>query len=309
LFAPRPAYRAGRGRGFGPRGPLDGVVVDYALSGTSGQPINIDFLNAKGSVIKSFTSAAKEGSSNRAMGTRGSVPRGGNENVVRAEPGLNRFVWDMRYPDAEGLDGGTFFLGGSLRGPEAAPGHYTVRITAGDQTQTQAFEIKKDPRLPTTEADYQKQLAFLLAARGKLSQADDAINKIHRVQQQLGSVLQNGKAEASLIDSGHKLNAALTEEVDQLYQPQFTGFDDQTLIFPLKLNNRLASLQSYGQGDYAPTDQDLAVLSELSAELDKTLDKLKRTLDVDLPALNNRLKAAGLPEVKAAPVVQAYSRD
>jgi endonuclease III len=68
-------------------------------------------------------------------------------------------------------------------------------------------------------------------------------------------------------------------------------------------------LQSYGQGDYAPTDQDLAVLAELSAELEKTLDKLKKTFDVDLPELNNKLKAAGLPEVRATPVVQADSRN
>jgi len=309
VFAPRAAYRGGRGRSFGSRGTLDGVIVDYALKEAPSQPVTIDFLEANGNVIKSFSSAAKEGSSSRGMGTRGSVARGGNENVVRTELGLNRFVWDMRYPNAEGLDGGTFFLGGSLRGPEAAPGNYKVRITVGDQTQAQAFEIKKDPRVSTTDEDYRKQLAFLLAARDKLSQADDAINKIHHIQQQLGAALQNAKVEKSLIESGHKLNTALTDEVDQLYQPQFTGFDDQTLIFPLKLNNRLASLQTYGQGDYAPTDQDLSVLSELSAELEKTLDKLKKTMDVDLPDLNNKLKAAGLPEVTAAAVIRADSRN
>ena len=307
LFSPRPVYRGARGRSFGPRGPLDGVAVDYALNQSPSSPVTIEFLDAQGTVIKSFSSAAKQPSSNRGMGTRGALTRGGNENAVRADAGLNRFVWDMRYPDDEGLDGGTFFLGGSLRGPEAAPGHYKVRITAGDRTQTADFEIKKDPRVATTDDDYRKQLAFLLSARDKLSQADDAINKIHHVQQQLTSLFQNAKAESPIIASGHKVDAALNEEVNELYQPQFTGFDDQTLIFPLKLNNRIAALQSYGQGDYPPTDQDLAVLAELSSELDTTLDKLKKTLDVDLPDLNSKLKAAGLPEVRTSTVVQAYS--
>ncbi|MBV9144268.1 MAG: glycosyl hydrolase, partial [Acidobacteria bacterium] len=124
LFSPRPVYRGARGRSFGPRGPLDGVAVDYALNQSPSSPVTIDFLDAQGTVIKSFSSAAKQLSSNRGMGTRGALTRGGNENAVRADAGLNRFVWDMRYPDAEGLDGGTFFLGGSLRGPGAAPGHY-----------------------------------------------------------------------------------------------------------------------------------------------------------------------------------------
>ncbi len=109
--------------------------------------------------------------------------------------------------------------------------------------------------------------------------------------------MQKAGAQSSFVERGHKLDDALSSEVQQLYQPHFTGFDDQTLIYPLGLNNRLAALQSYSQGDYAPTDQEIAVLKELSAELDRTLVKVKQTLEVDLPAFNSQLKAAGLPEV------------
>ena len=52
------------------------------------------------------------------------------------------------------------------------------------------------------------------------------------------------------------------------------GFDDQMLVFDLKLNNRMAALQNYvAQGDFAPTDQQQAVFKELSAEIDATLSR------------------------------------
>ncbi len=297
LFTPRPAYRAGQGRSFNQGGALGRVTVDYELGSAPTQPVTIEFLDENGKLIKSFSSETKETPSGRGAGTRGAFGRGGNQAVVHTDPGLNRFAWDMRYPDAQGIDGGTFLLGGNLRGPEAAPGTYQVRVTADGVTATQKFEIRKDPRVATTELDYRKQLAFLLQVRDRLSETDAAINRIHRVQRQVNSILQKADAQSSFAEEGRKLDSDLSSEVQQLFQPHFTGFDDQTLIYPLQLNNRLAALQSYSQGNYAPTDQEIAVLKELSAELDRILAKTKQTIEVDLPVFNSKLRSAGLPEV------------
>ncbi|HZS56759.1 MAG TPA: glycosyl hydrolase [Bryobacteraceae bacterium] len=296
LFRPRPAYRAGRGRSFGGSGTLDRVLVDYELASAPAQPVTIEFLDASGKLIKSFSSEQKDAPA-QGRGRRGAGGRGGNEAAVRAEEGLNRFAWDMRYPDATGIEGGTFLLGGNLRGPEAAPGTYQVRITTGAVTATQKFEIRKDPRVPTTDLDYRKQLTFLLNVRDRLSETDDAVNRIQKARRQVNSILQKAGAQTSLVDEGGKLNAALKAEAEQLFQPNFTGFDDQTLIYPLGLNNRFAALEIYGQGNYAPTDQEIAVLHELSADLERLLAKMKQTLEVDLPAFTKDSEAAGVAEV------------
>ncbi|HZU23826.1 MAG TPA: hypothetical protein VE998_13425, partial [Terriglobales bacterium] len=298
IFAPRPAYRGSRGRGFGPRGATEGVVVDYTLGEGVNGPVTLTFMDEAGKPIKSFTSMPPSNEDRRGMGTRGGPGRGG-ETPLRAEPGLNRFVWDLRYPDAEGIDGGTYLLGGSLRGPEVAPGKYQVKITAGGQSAVQSFEVRKDPRVPTTDEEYRKQLAFLLAARDRLSECDSTINRIKQVQHQLQGVLQ-ASSNGSLTAGARKLNAALEAEAQQLYEPRFTGFDDQTLVYPLRLNNRLAALQNYGQGDYAPTDQDMQVLAQLTGELQQALSRVKQTMDVDLPSFNAELKAAGLPQLNAS---------
>lgn len=306
LFAPRAAYRVGGG-GRGGRGGAGagGVAIDYRLAQASSESVSIEFQSAAGKVINSFSSGSSgaRGPSGARGGGRGqSQPQA----LVSSEAGLNRFIWDMRYPDAHGIDGRTYFLGGSLRGPEVAPGQYEVRLSVGSQSFTQPFEIKKDPRVATTEAEYQKQEALLLEARDKLSAADDAIHRIVAVQRQLESATRSANGNAAITDGASKLNAQLNEVLHKLYEPRFTGFDDQTLIYPLQLNNRIASMQGYLGGDYAPTEQAQQVLAQLSSELGGLLAKLNHALNVDLPAFNGQLKTAGLPAVTvpALPAMQ-----
>jgi photosystem II stability/assembly factor-like uncharacterized protein len=295
LFTVRPAYftgRGGRGGGRGLAGP-SGVIVDYYLAQAPPQPVTLEIQDAGGKPIKTFSSAASSG--------------GRGQAAVTAEPGLNRFNWDMRYPDAHGIEGGTFFLGGSLRGPQAIPGQYKVKLTVGDQSATQNFEIKKDPRVATTLAEYQKQLELLLEARDQLSAAHDAINQIHAVQRQVDAAAQKASGNPGVTGGASKLNDELNSVLHKLYEPRFTGFDDQTLIYPLQLNNRLAAMQNYLGGDAGPTEQAQQVMARLSSELDQAFAKLKRALDVDLSAFNSQLKTASLPAITVSSVARTAS--
>jgi photosystem II stability/assembly factor-like uncharacterized protein len=295
LFTVRPAYltgRGGRGGGRGVAGP-SGVIVDYYLAEAPPLPVTLEFQDTGGKPIKTFTSAVSSG--------------GRGQAAVTAELGLNRFNWDMRYPDAHGIEGGTFFLGGSLRGPQAIPGQYKVKLTVGDQSATQNFEIKKDPRVATTPAEYQKQLELLLEARDQLSAAHDAINQIHAVQRQVDAAAQKVSGNPGVTEGASKLNDALNSVLHKLYEPRFTGFDDQTLIYPLQLNNRLAAMQNYLGGDAGPTEQAQQVLAQLSSELDQEFAKLKHTLDVDLSAFNSQLEKASLPAITVSSVARTTS--
>jgi photosystem II stability/assembly factor-like uncharacterized protein len=288
LFKPRPAYRSSGGGGEGEisagnlgQNPPSGLIVYYSLAQTSAQPVSLEFEDANGVAIESFSSDAK--------------PKDDDGAVVTAAAGLNRFVWDMRYPDGRGVDGKTYFLGGTLTGPRVVSGSYKVKLAAGGQTFMQDFEIKKDPRLTTTDAEYAKQFQMSLAVRDKVSELDDAVNRINRILKQLEKASQSAKVDKALRDAASNLTEELIAVRQKLIEPRFTGFDDQTLIFPLQLNNRLASLQSYLEGDHAPTDQDVAVFQQLSSDLGQALANLKQILDTDAPPFNSRLKSRGLP--------------
>src|SRR5258708_39357583 len=71
---------------------------------------------------------------------------------VPVKQGLNRFVWDTRYPDAKEFKGLIMWAGG-VRGPGAPPGQYQVRLTAAGQTKTQPFAILRNPKGSATEED------------------------------------------------------------------------------------------------------------------------------------------------------------
>jgi len=297
LLKPRDSYRIPRGfRGRSGSGLYaGGVTVDYYLAQSPSQPITLEFQTADGKLIKSFRSSLRV-----SRAPRRQARLGGGPIAPTANAGLNRFVWDMRYPDARGIDGGTFLLGGTLSGPEAIPGEYKVILKIGDRSLTQNFTIKKDPRVATTQAQYEEQLTLALEARDKLSAADDAINQIQSLDNQIHAASEGAGSNASIKEAATNVDDHLNAVLHELYEPRFTGFDDQTLIYALKMNNRLAAMQNYLSGDYGPTAQDAEVLNELSGQLNRILAELAKIRSEEIPAFNTQLKTAGLPPITAS---------
>jgi photosystem II stability/assembly factor-like uncharacterized protein len=250
LFTPRDAVRARRaGFGRAPVGagqnPPAGAIVTYSLD--SAQDVTLEFLDARGTIVRSVSSKDRNG------------PIG--------KPGMHRYVWDMRYADAQGIESGTYLAGGSLRGPVALPGAYQVRLKAGGRTAVEPLRIVADPRGQASAADLQKQFDLLLAIRDKVSAVHGTVNEIRKIRADLAK--KNDRANA-------ELDRALESLQKEIVELRFTGFDDQMLIFDLKLNNRMAALQNYvSQGDFAPTDQQQAVFKELAAAIDNALSRFE----------------------------------
>ena len=218
-----------------------------------------------------------------------------------ATAGFHRFVWDLRYPDAHGIEGGTHLAGGSLRGPVARPGLHQVRLTAGGETLTQPLRVVKDPASPASDADLAAQFDLLVAIRDKVSETHDAVNRIRKLRADTATLRERAGASRSgrpVDAAAARLDAALSKVLNDLAELRFEGFDDQMLVFDLKLNNRMAALQNYvALGDYRPTDQQQAVFKEVSALIDAQLVRLRTALATDLPALNKAATAAGMPAI------------
>ena len=88
--------------------------------------------------------------------------------------GLNRFVWDLRYPGGAATGGGGEEGGFSGAGPLAPPGAYTARLTANGVTRTESFTVRIDPRYAKdgiTVADLAEQTNFALKVRDSLAEA------------------------------------------------------------------------------------------------------------------------------------------
>ena len=269
-----------------------GVTVDYFLKQPA-ETVTIDFLDPQGKVIKTFT-----GTPPPPAPATPPVP----DDSFRPPPppppvkqGLNRFVWDTRYPDAKDFKGLIMWAGG-VRGPAAPPGQYQVRLTAGGQTKTQPFAILTNPKGSATAEDLSEQFILASQISGKVSAANSAVLRIRDLKDQIADRIQKAN-DPKIKAAGEALTEKLTAVEGEIYQYRNRSGQDP-LNFPIKLNNKLAALQSVVEsGDYRPTDQSYAVFKDLSAQLDAQFAKLDTLIKVDLAAFNVMLTKKKLTPV------------
>jgi hypothetical protein len=273
--------------------------------------VSLEFLDASGKSIRKFTSRVQrtEGSEGAAGEARPAQaeeesPRGaGAPPRLPLDVGLNRFAWDLRYPEAVRFPG-MILWAGETRGPRVTPGKYQVRLTVDGATMTESFEIKSDPRLSTTAADYAKQLELGLKIRDKVSETHNAIIQIRDLRRQIDDLVKRVKDQPgykTVNDAGTALNKNLQAVEEALYQTKNQSNQDP-LNFPIRLNNKLAALGGVvGEAEYSPTDQSYAVYEELTTQIDSQLQRLGQILKTEVPAFNQLVKEQNIPAVVIKP--------
>ena len=305
LFKPEETYRMpgggfGGGGGAVGRNPSAGVVIYYHLKNKPGGEVTLELLDSSGKLIKKFTSKAADAQPQAAPASEeeGSFG-GGAARRLPAEGGLNRFVWDLRYPDATRFPG-LIMWAGSTSGPRIVPGTYQVKLTVDGESMVQSFEVKKDPRLETTQADFAKQLDLLLKIRDNFSETSEAILQIRDARKQIDDITNRLKDQPKgkeIADAAKSLKAKLTAVEEELYQTRNQSSQDP-LNYPIRLNNKLAALTGVaGSADTAPTEQTYAVFDELVGEIDVQLKKLEEVMRNDLPAFNKMVRDQDIPAV------------
>ena len=303
-----------------------------------GTKVKLAFLNPDGSVVREFDGevpsradqekAKREEDEKKAASekeppadpakTVGVKSEGGEKEAQEAEPeekdpaaekekeknkikevkhGLNRFAWDLAYPEAKKFEG-LILWGGEGEGPRVVPGTYTVRLIAGEETFTTTAELKQDPRISASAADLKAQFDFLLAARNKLSEVHEQIEKIRTTRKQVDELRKRAKGNTAIVDAAKALDKKMTAVEEALYQTKNRSPQDP-LNFPIRLNDKLASVaSSAASGDFAPTAQQRAVYAQLVASIDAELAKLREVWEKDVPALNKLVKESDVPAIK-----------
>ncbi len=193
---------------------------------------------------------------------------------------------------------------GETRGPKVPPGTYQVKLTTDGKTLTQNFEVKADPRLTTTQADYAKQLELGLKIRDKLSETNNAILQIRDVRKQVEDLLKRVKDQANfkvIDDAGTALNKNLTTIEEALYQTKNQSSQDP-LNFPIRLNNKLAALGGVvGSAEAGPNAQSYVVYDEVVGQIDAQLQQLAQIMKTDVPAFNQLVREQDIPAVVVKP--------
>jgi len=287
------------------RGLDRGVAVDYYLKDAA-QKVTMEFLDAQGKVIKTFTGVAADANAP-------ARPPAGDDDGFRRPPdpkpsttaGLHRLNWDMRYPGATDFPG-MIMWAASTRGPIAPPGTYSVKVTADTDTQTQTFAIKREPHIlgNVSDQDLREQFDLAMNVRNKVTQANEAVLLIRGIKQQIadrkGKV--DAKSGAATIRALDDLNSSLDAVENEIYNTKLQSSQDP-LNFPIKLNNKIAALQGVIESaDAAPTEQAYSVFRTLGSRLDDQLAKLDSAVKSKLPAVNQQLQRSKVDPIKPEPL-------
>ncbi len=313
LFKPRDPYRTGGFSFSGPgvtvgKNPPSGALVYYYFR-TPPAPkdsMKLAFYDAGGRLIKSFDgkSGKEKPAGDGPGGGGGGGGRGNRDPKAPADSGMNRFIWNLRYPDATDVPGAIMW-GGTTRGPGAVPGVYEVRLTVGGKSYSERFEYRKDPRVATSQADFQEQFDFLMKVRDRVSDAHEAVLAIREIRSQTEDLvkrLDKHPSKQTVADSAKSINDRLRNIEEEIIQVKIKAGQD-ALNYPIKLNNKIAALTGVvSSADTRPTKQARDVFDELSARLEGHLEKFRSIRDADLGAFNALVRSLEVPAVILKPV-------
>lgn len=250
--------------------PLSGVYFNYYLPAEA-KDVSLEVLDRTGFVV----------------GTRTGLP--GAKGFNRAAHGI------FRYPSYRPVPGMIFWSAGPSPIP-APPGEYTVNLKVDGRTLTQTFVLKTDPRFEATDEDLRQQTELARKISARVDDANNAVLKVRALRTQLEEA---AKGTASLNGEVTALIAKITSVEEAIYQTKLRSGQDP-LNYPIRLNNKIAGILGVVLGgDFAPTQQSHDVFNRLSGQLQVQLDALQKAIDVDLKAVNERLKTAGKDPIKS----------
>ncbi len=296
LFKPRDTYRVRLSSSRGPhvpKNPPNGVVIYYYLDDVPEGEVAMEILNGTGGLVRRYSS---EASSRKPPRPRWGTPL---DPLVPKKKGMNRFVWNLTYPGPMLSDDALMYIGYS-GGPTAVPGTYSVRMSAGDWSATKSFEIKIDPRIETTVADYREQFDLLIRVRDKMTETHDAIRSIRDIREQVKTLAERLTAAGNgdeIEPAAKTLIEKLTAAEESLIQTKNEAHQDP-INFPPQIDTRLGFTYGYVHRlNGKPTEGAHRRFDDLKAQLAGKLANLQSIRDGELVELRRLLRDKGVEPI------------
>src|SRR5713101_7829297 len=312
LFSPRAAMRIRRDENQDtplppeiPAGknPPDGAILHYFLPSAPSDDIRLEIYDQEGKLVRGYSSAP--------------LPRTDEETPYVAEywiahperlskePGMHRFVWDLRYADPPAVHTQSPYnypiaaIVGSTplppQGPLALPGKYEVMLSISGQTYRQSFEVKVDPRVSFARNGLQSALQLQLKISDALGRNFAAYRQVKELRTRLAELAKRPSGDAVAAAA-----AALDKKAGDLAGESVAILETPTTGSFLTVNDSLTALIALMDGaDIGPSQAETAAYQNLCETLNKTLDEWNSLKGKDVGALNVLLtesKLAKLPD-------------
>ena len=295
------------------KNPPDGALIDYYLKSPPSSDLKLAIYDAENNLVRDFSSVAPAVDDSPA-----NVPSYwfAPPAQLSQSAGLNRFVWDLRYPAPKTLKYSYFgnplsyieytladhaIPGETPReqplGPLVTPGKYSIALTVGGQTYRQELTVKPDPRVPATAADLQQQLE---AEKSISTQMEVTHNGYLQLAELRKAIAERQKALAGNSQAKEAADAvkALDEKVNLVQNGARADFG----LGPLNRElSRLAFM--IGSGDARPAEPLQAAVNQYCQQLQKRLAQWHESNNAIAPVntLLQKYNLAPLPVAASIP--------
>jgi photosystem II stability/assembly factor-like uncharacterized protein len=286
------------------RNPPDGAVIDYYLKSTSQKEITLEIRDEHGNTVQRFSNKQT---------TRDNLPGNVPEfwfappDVLPARAGMNRFVWNLRFPHPSTLP--YSFYGKHLdyieytlpdyaipgetprdqpQGPLAVPGKYEVLLTVEGKTYRQPLVVSLDPRVHTSQADLEAQLRLAKSTSDMMMLSYRSYDVVASLRAALLERLKSLSGNSQAKDATDAATL-LGKELEEIEEGTNTapGFG--------LVNRDLARFMTMIEsGDMRPAESVRRAAGESCDSLKHNLARWRKINSESLPSLNQHLKPYGL---------------
>ena len=269
--------------------PATGVVIYYRLPKLNKTDvITMEIKDAAGNIVRTISSKKDKTYKKYDGGPQA-------EPVLPKSKGLNRFVWNMRYPTIPGVPG--VYIEGSYRGHKAIPGKYSFTLKMGAQNVSTDAAILANPRYPTTAATYKEYHSVMSGMETELAAMHRMVNRLYKRQKQLGALLKSlpaGNKFDRIRKDGDVLLKKMKAWDEDMVQRKSKAYDDVE-NFPNKFTANYMFLINQTESSIPRVNQpSLNLRKKLDAEWSRLKAMSNEIINKDIPSLNRRLWNAGI---------------
>ncbi|MBL7793162.1 MAG: glycosyl hydrolase [Saprospiraceae bacterium] len=269
--------------------PAGGVVIYYYLPEALGDStdLTLTITDKNGNLVRRLSSKADK----TYQSYEGAPPA---EPTLSKKKGLNRFVWDMRYPTITGIP--FVYIEVRYEGHKTIPGEYGLQLSIGDKQLKTNFNIRPNPLYGISADEYAAYHQFMTAAEKEVNTMHQMVNDLMKLQTQLSAIIAGieGDKHQALKKEAQELVKKMKTWDEEMVQRKSKAYDDVE-NFPNKFTANYLFAVNHAESGIPLVNQPTR---DRIAELDVTWKKLKQEgeamLNTAVPTLNNKLWEAGI---------------
>jgi hypothetical protein len=273
--------------------PANGVVFYYYLpTDLKTKELILEIKDKDGNLVRSVSSMANP--------DYVSYPGGPSpEPLLSKKVGLNRFVWDMRYPTLPGIP--TAYIEGSYKGHKAMPNTYSATLKQESELSEVSFNIVPNPLYDITSEDYLETHAFKTSTEANLLDMHTRVHKLKRIQDQITKILKDLPEEekySTLKSKGSAIIQQLKSWDEDMVQRKSKAYDDVE-NFPNKFTAEYLFLMNQNDSSLPKVNQaSKNRLQELNKQWIALKNKSEELIDTVIPTYNKMLWDHGIGALK-----------